>query len=160
MLSCHAIDTYNMLCLCCFCTMLLFGVCLRYVWKYWKRCIFKACVQHFRKCKLSEQNNLAIHKRITESLCIILYIISDSELNQGCPESQQNWKNFPLGFPICELTEKSLLSQTKAKPWPKPYKREVRGGWWMERGSGNRSEPMRLADLWVDRYPPYRRKNC
>lgn len=47
----------------------------------------------------------------------------------GCHGSQQNWKELPLGFPICELTSFSLLSQAKANPWPKPYKREVRGGW-------------------------------
>ena len=64
-----------------------------------------------------------------------------------CPGSQQNWKELPLGFPICEtvqfsllqqtkaclpiceLTNFSLLSQVKVKPWPKPCKREVRGGW-------------------------------
>ena len=40
--------------------------------------------------------------------------MSDSLLHRGCPESQQNWKKLPLGFPICELVKIWLLQQTKA----------------------------------------------
>ena len=119
-LSCHAIATYNMLCFACFRTILLWLVCLRYVWTRWNHCVFKCFVHVFRKTKLSEQNNLAIHFWIIESLCRTLYIISDSLLNRVCPGSQQNWRISPLGFPICELTSFSLLSQAKVKPWPKP----------------------------------------
>ena len=46
----------------------------------------------------------------------IIYFMGRVALAWGCGGSQQDFRQPGHGFPICEPTQNSLLSQTKAKP--------------------------------------------